>query len=79
MERYNEVCPCDIDPQPKKSQKPRPKKETIGKPKLSKIFEVKDTKPPKAEWKAERKECKCKGKKTCGGYVKRKEKAKKKV
>ena len=58
----------------KKSQKPRPKKETTGKPKLAKIFEVKDTKPPKAE----RKECKCKGKKTCGGYVKRKKKAKKK-
>ena len=74
MERYNEVCPCDIDPQPKKSQKPRPKKETTGKPKLAKIFEVKDTKPPKAE----RKECKCKGKKTCDGYVKRKKKAKKK-
>ena len=74
MERYNEVSPCDIDPTPKKSQKPRPKKETTGKPKLTKIFEVKDTKPPKAE----RKECKCKGKKTCDGYVKRKKKAKKK-
>ena len=74
MERCNEVCPCDIDPTPKKSQKPRPKKETTGKPKLAKIFEVKDTKPPKAE----RKECKGKGKKTCGGYVKRKKKAKKK-
>ena len=74
MERYNEVCACDIDPKPKKSQKPRPKKETTGKPKLAKIFEVKDTKPPKAE----QKECKCKGKKTCGGYVKRKKKVKKK-
>ena len=74
MERYNEVCPYDIDPQPKKSQKPRPKKETTGKPKLAKIFEVKETKPPKAE----QKECKCKGKKTCGGYVKRKKKPKKK-
>ena len=41
---------------------------------LAKIFEVKESKPPKAD----QKECKCKGKKTCGGYVKRKKKAKKK-
>ena len=72
MERYNEVCGCDIDPKPKKSQKPRPKKETTGKPKLAKIFEVKESK-----------ECKGKGRdkgtKTCGGYVKRKKQPKKKA
>jgi hypothetical protein len=75
MERYNEVCACDIDPKPKKSQKPRPKKETTGKPKLAKIFEVKESK--------ESKECKGKGRdkgtKTCGGYVKRKKQPKKKA
>eukprot|EP01045_Picozoa_sp_COSAG04_P014970 COSAG04_NODE_1154_length_8051_cov_26.213531_7_plen_61_part_00 len=45
MERYNEVKASDIDPLPKPGQKPRPKKETAGKPKLSKIFEVKESKP----------------------------------
>jgi hypothetical protein len=78
MERYNEVCASDIDPKPKKSQKPRPKKETTGKPKLAKIFEVKESKGKGKEGK-ERKECKCKGKKTCGGYVKRKKQPKKKA
>ena len=76
MERYNEVCASDIDPKPKKSQKPRPKKETTGKPKLAKIFEVKESKDKGKEGK-ERKECKCRGKKTCGGYVKRKKQPKK--
>ena len=32
MERYNEVKTSDIDPLPKKNQKPRPKKETVGMP-----------------------------------------------
>ena len=54
--RYREVSDADIDPLPKRSQKPRPKKQTVGKPKLSKIFEVKD---PKAKPKAK---CKCKHK-----------------
>ena len=40
---------------------------------------VKESKPPKAERKADQKECKCKGKKVCGGYVKRKKQARKKV
>jgi hypothetical protein len=39
---YREVSESDIDPQPKKNQKPRPKKQTVGKPKLTKIFEVKE-------------------------------------
>ena len=43
---YREVQPSDIDPQPKKSQKPRPKKETVGKPKLTKIFETKQKPEP---------------------------------
>ena len=79
MERYNEVCGCDIDPKPKKSQKPRPKKETTGKPKLAKIFEVKEGKGKEGKERKKRKECKCRGKKTCGGYVKRKKQPKKKA
>ena len=39
---YQEVGSSDIDPQPKRNQKPRPKKQTVGKPKLTKIFEVKE-------------------------------------
>ena len=39
---YHEVSESDIDPHPKKNQKPRPKKQTVGKPKLTKIFEVKE-------------------------------------
>ena len=39
---YREVSESDIDPQAKKNQKPRPKKQTVGKPKLTKIFEVKE-------------------------------------
>lgn len=54
--RYREVSDADIDPLPKRSQKPRPKKQTVGKPKLSKIFEVKE---PKAKPKGK---CKCKQK-----------------
>ena len=58
--RYREVSDADIDPLPKRSQKPRPKKQTVGKPKLSKIFEVKE---PKAKPKAKPKgKCKCKQK-----------------
>jgi hypothetical protein len=50
----------DIDPLPKRSQKPRPKKQTVGKPKLSKIFEVKEPEAkPKTKPKAK---CKCKQK-----------------
>jgi hypothetical protein len=37
---YEEVNQGTVDPLPKKNQKPRPKKETVGKPKLSKIFDV---------------------------------------
>ena len=37
---YREVSDSDIDPHPKKNQKPRPKKQTVGKPKLTKIFDV---------------------------------------
>ena len=40
--KYHEVSENDIDPQPKRNQKPWPKKQTVGKPKLSKIFEVKE-------------------------------------
>ena len=58
MERYNEVKTSDIDPLPKKNQKPRPKKETVGKPKMSKIFEVKESKDNKNN----KKKCKCKKK-----------------
>ena len=54
--RYREVSDANIDPLPKRSQKPRPKKQTVGKPKLSKIFEVKE---PNAKPKAK---CKCKQK-----------------
>ena len=61
MERYNEVCPCDIDSKPKKSQKPRPKKQTVGKPKLSKIFEVNESNKGTKQDKP-KKPCKCKGK-----------------
>ena len=39
-----EISAADIDPQPKRNQKPRPKKQTVGKPKLSKIFEVSEGK-----------------------------------
>ena len=39
-----EISAADIDPQPKRNQKPRPKKQTVGKPKLSKIFEVNEGK-----------------------------------
>ena len=59
MERYNEVKTSDIDPLPKKNQKPRPKKETVGKLKMSKIFEVKESKDNKNK----KKKCKCKKKK----------------
>ena len=33
-----EISAADIDPQPKRNQKPRPKKQTVGKPKLTKTF-----------------------------------------
>jgi hypothetical protein len=55
--KYHEVSENDIDPQPKRNQKPRPKKQTVGKPKLSKIFEVSEKQTPKQ---SKKKPCKCK-------------------
>jgi len=52
-----EISAADIDPQPKRNQKPRPKKQTVGKPKLSKIFEVSEKQTPKQ---SKKKPCKCK-------------------
>ena len=62
-----EISAADIDPQPKRNQKPRPKKQTVGKPKLSKIFEVSQGKKGTKQDK-HKKPCKCKktrSKKTC--------------
>ena len=56
-----EISAADIDPQPKRNQKPRPKKQTVGKPKLSKIFEVNESKKGTKQDKP-KKPCKCKGK-----------------
>ena len=61
-----EISADDIDPQPKRNQKPRPKKQTVGKPKLSKIFEVSEAKGTRQD--KQKKPCKCKkkrSKKTC--------------
>ena len=62
-----EISAADIDPQPKRNQKPRPKKQTVGKPKLSKIFEVSEGKKGTKQDK-QTKPCQCKKKRGKKSY-----------